>query len=179
MLLLSTGAANIMQILQEHLLEQCSLTGGRLSSLAISVFFILRASSIYTLMRFLSLILLLGQKHYVIIKLCYNADKKKKKRKRRQTFALKQEELELANVTIFTYRFAFYPLSSQGTGSNSRTTAKGFELGIHNLPSLIHLDLGGKNNRTHQFIISIVSELQTVFRLYNECTVKKNHTQTV
>lgn len=81
MLLLSTGAANIMQILQEHLLEQCSLTGGRLSSLAISVFFILRASSIYTLMRFLSLILLLGQKHYVIIKLCYNADKKKRKEK--------------------------------------------------------------------------------------------------
>lgn len=83
-------------------------------------------------------------------------------------------------MTIFTYRFAFYPLSSQGTGSNSRTTAKGFELGIHNLPSLIHLDLGGKNNRTHQFIISIVSELQTVFRLYNECTVKKKpHTNCV
>jgi len=45
-------------------------------------------------------------------------------------------------VTIFAYRFAFHPLSCQGTGSNSRATAKGFELGIHNLPSLIHLNLG-------------------------------------
>lgn len=45
-------------------------------------------------------------------------------------------------MTIFAYRFAFHPLSCQGTGSNSRATAKGFKLGIHNLPSLIHFNLG-------------------------------------
>ena len=39
------GVDNMVEEGQEYLLEQCSFTGGRLSSLAMSVFFITDASA--------------------------------------------------------------------------------------------------------------------------------------
>lgn len=40
-----------------------------------------------------------------------------------------------------THSFAFHPLCSQGAGGDGRATAKGFELGINNLPLVINFNL--------------------------------------
>jgi len=48
---------------------------------------------------------------------------------------------ERSVCSALTHRFALHPLSGQRTGGNSRATAKGFELGIHNLPLVVHLNL--------------------------------------
>lgn len=45
------------------------------------------------------------------------------------------------NQPNFTHRLSFHPFGCQRAGGDGRSAAKGFELGVHNLTVVIHLDL--------------------------------------
>lgn len=109
--------------LTEGILEQWSLTGGRHSSLAMSVFFIIKASSTWK-------------------KSTYCSSSKHKNLPRQWQSRVNYRQLKQCCVcNVQTHRFALHPLSGQRAGGNSRATAKGFEPGIHDLPLVVHLNL--------------------------------------
>lgn len=124
-----------LQSQRTNLLEQCSLTGGRQSSLAISVFLIFRASSICTQNR----------EHY-------NVGGNVRETNLEQDEIISLWICAMAWITM-THRFPLHPLCGQRAGSNGRATAKRFESGIYYFSILIHLNLSNTLTKHIRVII--------------------------